>query len=54
MKNLIHLLKKYDYIERNDSISFIKKVEIFNKLVIQKDQLFELSEEVIYNKSVFT
>ena len=35
MKNLIDLLKKYDYIERNDSINFIKKVEILNKLVIK-------------------
>ena len=35
MKNLIDLLKKYDYIERNDSINFIKKVEILNKPVIK-------------------
>ena len=35
MKNLIDLLKRYDYIERNDSINFIKKVEILNKLVIK-------------------
>ena len=49
----MHLLKKYDYISKNDNPDFLNQKEIFNKLVDErKEGIFKSSQQANYDNLV--